>query len=360
MRKLFTFSVGASWNKKFRERKIDKREGFYCFIFLFLSSFLFGMTSPSFALAFRTLEIGKKVPEIQLKDIEGKEFTLSPIKGEKVVLLFWGGDTAIKEKRSLTIMNRLEGLYRRFKGEGLQFISIISDPESREKTKALKQQYSWTHHILLDEKREVYGDYGVYILPTVGILDEEKRLLKAFSFSHSLEEDVEGEVLVAMGKKTAEQWEKERHPKEALLPENKRKAQHHFNLGRNLLEKGSSERAKEEFMKATQLDPDHADAHIGLGMIYLKEKNSKEAIQLFERGIGLNPNLRQGFIGMALALESMGENSKAIEKLEGLLKKGQEMPEIHYHLGRLYEKEGQKEHALSEYKKALQSIFKMD
>jgi len=346
--------------KNFRGEKIDKRDAFHWFLFLFLSSFLFGMTSPSLALAFRTLEIGKKVPEIQLKDIEGKEFTLSSIKGGKVVLLFWGGDSAIKEKRSLSIMNRLEGLYRQLKGDGLQFISIISDPESREKVKALKQKYSWTHHILLDEKREAYGAYGVYIIPTVGILDEEKRLLKSFSFTHSLEEEVEGELLVVIGKKTAEQWEKERHPKEDLLPENKKKAQRHFNLGRNLLEKGSSERAKEEFTKAIQLDPGHADAHIGLGMIYLKEKNPKEAIQLFERGIGLNPDSRQGFIGMALALESMGENLKAIEKLEGLLKRGQEMPEIHYHLGRLYEKQGQKEHALSEYKKALQSIFKTD
>lgn len=318
------------------------------------------MTSPSFAFAFRNLEIGKKVPEIQLKDIEGKAFTLSSIKEGKVVLLFWGSDTPMKEKRSLSIMNRLEGLYRQLKGEGLQFISIISDPDSKEKVAKLKQEHLWSHHILLDEKREIYGAYGVNIIPTVGILDEEKRLLKAFPFTHSLEEDVEGEVLVAIGKKTAEEWEKERHPKEALLPENKKQAQRHFNLGRNLLEKRSTERAKEEFMKAIQMDLDHADAHIALGMIYLKEKNPKEAIKLFERGIGLNPNLRQGSIGMALALESMGENSKAIEKLEGLLKKGQEMPEIHYHLGRLYEKGGQKERALSEYKKALQLLFKTD
>ena len=62
------------------------------------------MTSPSFAFAFRTLEIGKKVPEIQLKDVEGKEFTLSSIKGGKVVVLFWGVDTPIKEKRSLSVM----------------------------------------------------------------------------------------------------------------------------------------------------------------------------------------------------------------------------------------------------------------
>lgn len=277
-----------------------------------------------------------------------------------MVILFWGSDTAVKEKRSLSVMNRLEDLYRRFKGEGLQFISIISDPDSIEKVKKVRQQYSWSHHILLDDKRKIYGAYGIYIIPTVGILDEEKRLLKAFPFTRSLEEDVEGEVLVAMGKKTAEEWEKERHPKEALLPESKKKAQSHFNLGKSLLEKGSSERAKEEFMKATQLDPDHGEATIALGMIYLKERNPKEAIQLFERGISLNPNLGQGFIGMALALEAMGENLKAIETLEGLLKKPQEMPEIHYHLGRLYEKEGQKERALSEYKKALQFLFKVD
>jgi tetratricopeptide (TPR) repeat protein len=329
-------------------------------IYLFLPLLLCGLSSPSSAFAFQTLEIGKKVPEIQLKDVEGKEFALASVKGKTVVLLFWGMDTPVKEKRSLRVISRLENLYRRLKGEGLEFISVNSDPGSKEKVRALKQQASWSHHTLLDDKREVYGAYGTYIIPTVGILDEEKRLLKAFPFTHTLEEDVEGEILVTMGKKTPEELEKERHPKETLLPENKRKAQSHFNLGKNLLEKGSTGKAKEEFLKAIQLDPDHGDAHVGLGMVYLKEKNPKGALPLLEKGIILNPNSRQGHVGIALVLESVGENLKAIEKLEGLLKEQVDLPEIHYHLGRLYEKEGQKERALLEYKKALQSIFKVE
>jgi tetratricopeptide (TPR) repeat protein len=332
--------------------------GFSLFLLLLLS--LPGITSPSSAFAFRTLEIGKKVPEIQLKDVDGKEFILSSAQGKKLVILFWGADTPVKEKRSLSIMNRLEDIYRRFKGEGLEFISIISDPDSKEKVKNLRQRHAWTHPALLDEKREVYMNYGVYILPTVGILDQERKLLKALPFTHSLEEDANGEILVAMGKKTAEQLERERHPKETLLPENKRKAQNHFSLGRNLLEKGSTERAKEEFKKAIDLDPDHGEALVSLGRVCLKEKNPKEAILFFERGVSLNPLLRQGHIGIALALESMGERSKAIEKLEGLLKDHIDTPEIHYHLGRFYEKEGQNERALLEYKKALQSLLKVE
>lgn len=327
---------------------------------LFLSVFVLGLSSFFSAFAFRTLEIGKKVPEIQLKDIDGKDFLLSSIQGKKVVLLFWGADTAIKEKRSLSVANRLESLYQRFKGEGLEFVSIISDSDSREKVKALKQQGSWSHTILFDEKREVYGAYGIYIIPTAGILDEEKRLVKALPFSHSIAEDVEGEVLVVMGKKTAEALEQERNPKETLQPEHRRKAQSHYNLGKNLLEKRSNEKAKEEFMKAIQLDPDYGDAHVGLGMVYLKEKNVKEALPFLEKGISLNPRLSQGHLGMALVFESMGENVKAIEKLEGLVKDQPDMPEIHYHLGRLYEKEGQKDRALSEYKKALHSIYKTE
>ncbi|MEW6374952.1 MAG: redoxin domain-containing protein [Thermodesulfobacteriota bacterium] len=326
--------------------------------YLLLPLLLCGLSSPSSAFAFRTLEIGKKVPEIQQKDVDGKELTLSSIKGGKVVLLFWGVDTAVKEKRSLSLMNRLESLYRKFKEEGLQFISIISDPDSREKVKTLKQQYSWTHPILLDEKREVYGAYGVYIIPTVGILDEEKRLIKALPFTHSIEEDVQGEILVALGKKTAEELERERHPKETLLPENKRKAQSHFNLGRSLLEKGSIEKAKEEFLKAIELDADYGEAYVSLGMVYLKEKNPEEALRSFEKGGSLNPSLRQGHLGLAHVFEARGQNSKAIEKLEEWLKTQKGTPDLHYYLGRLYEKEGLKERALSEYKKALQFIFK--
>lgn len=327
---------------------------------LFLTSFLLGMTPLSSAFAFRNLEIGQKGPEIQLKDSDGNDVVLSMIKGGRVVLLFWGADTPLKEKRSVSVMNCLEGLYRQLKGEGLHFFSIISDPDSREKVNALKQRHLWSHPILLDEKREVYGAYGVHVIPTVGIFDEERKLLKALPYTHNLEETVEGEVLVAIGKKTAEQWEKERRPGEASMPEHKKKALAHFHLGKNLFEKGTFERANEELQKAIQLDPTLAEAYVGLGMIRLKEKKTKEAIQLFEKGIHLNPRSREGAIGIALALESMGEHSKAIERLEGLLRERHEVPEIHYHLGRLYEKEGQKERALSEYKKALQSFFKAD
>jgi tetratricopeptide (TPR) repeat protein len=328
------------------------------FLFFSIPYFLLAIASPSLAFAFRTLEIGNKVPEIELKDVDGKEFTLSSIKGGKVVLLFWGIDTGVKEKRSVSVMNRLENLYQRHKGEGLQFISIISDPDSKEKVKTLRQQHSWSHPILLDEKREVYGTYGVYILPTVAILDEEKRLLRAFPFTHTLDEDVEGGVLVALGKKTAEELEREKRPRETLLPENKQKAQSHFKLAKSLLEKGSTAKAKEEFSKAIELDPNHGDSYIGLGMVCLREKNPKEALPLLEKGTSLNPNSRQGHVGMALALELTGDPLKAIEKLEELLRRQMESPEVHYHLGRLYEKEGEMERALSEYKKALQSLFR--
>jgi peroxiredoxin len=326
---------------------------------LFLLIFFLGFSSSSSsAFAFRTLEIGKKVPEIHLKDIDGKEFLLSSIKAKKTVILFWGADTTVKEKRSLGVMGRIENLYRRFKEEGLDFVSVISDLDAKEKVKILRQKASWSHHVLIDEKREVYGTWGVYIIPTVGILDEEGRLLKAIPFTHSLEEDVEGGVLVALGKKTAEELEKERHPKEILPPENKRKAQSHFSLGKNHLDKGLLEKAREEFSKAVQFDPDYGDAHIGLGMILLREKKPREAIPLFEKGNGISPFSKQGGVGLALALEALGEKIKAIEKLEAQVKAQRGTSEVHYHLGRLYENEGRKDKALIEYKKSLQFFFK--
>ncbi len=335
-----------------------KRQWFSSLFGLWFASILLGLALPSSAFPFRTLEIGKKVPEIKLKDVEGRDFTLSSIQGKKVVLLFWGMDTGMKEKRSVSVMGRLEKLYGQFKGEGLELVSIISDPDAREKINALKKQFSWSHHILLDDQREVYGVYGVFILPTVGILDEEKRLLKALPFSHSLEDDAEGEILVAMGKMTAEELERQRHPKEILLPENKRKAQLHFNLGKKLFDKASRERAKEELSKAVQLDPDYGEAFILLGMVHLKEKKAQEAMEAFQKGIDLAPRSKEGQIGIALSLELMGENEKAIETLEEILETPKNMPEINYYLGRLYEKIGKKEKALEEYKKALQFIFR--
>jgi tetratricopeptide (TPR) repeat protein len=326
-------------------------------LLILLPAFPPDFTASSSAFAFRTLEPGKKVPEIKLKDTVGAEFTLSSVTAKACVILFWGTDTEIKEKRSISLINRMEKLSTNLRSEGLQFVSIISDPGSAQKVKALREQHAWSHRILLDENRQVYGAYGVYILPTIGILDAEQKLVKALPYTHTLESDAESETLVIMGKKSAEELEQERRPAEAA-PENSKKARAHVNLAKSLLEKGRKDGAKEEYLKALQLDPGYPDACVGLGMIHLNEKNVKEAMPLLEKGVTLDPTLTQGQIGLALALESAGEHSKAIDKLEGLLRASQNTPQIRYHLGRLYEQGGQKERALAEYRKALQSLFK--
>jgi tetratricopeptide (TPR) repeat protein len=338
----------------------ERRRSITFFIFLFTMCIFLCFESPSAAFAFRTLEINRKAPEIRLKDIDGREYVLSEAKGKKIVLLFWGTDTEMKEKRSIALANLLERLYERFRSEGLECVSIISEAGYKSNAIALKKKFAWSHPLLIDEKREVYGNYGVYIVPTVGILDEEKRLVQALPYTHQMEEYVEGAVAVALGKKTKEEWEKERRPDEKTLPENRRKAQVHYNLGKNLLEKVSIERAREEFTKAFQLDPEYGEAYVGVAMTYLREKKAKEALPLLEKARGLDPGLVQAELGMALAWEQLEEYVKSITQLEGLLEKRNDTPEIHYHLGRLYEKTGQQERALSEYKKALHTFFRTE
>jgi tetratricopeptide (TPR) repeat protein len=68
----------------------------------------------------------------------------------------------------------------------------------------------------------------------------------------------------------------------------------------------------------------------------------------------------QGYLSRGLAPEKGGDNPRAIEKLEELQDTQKDMPEIHYHLGRLYEKEGGPEQALRDYKKALGPFFQVE
>ncbi len=325
-----------------------------------LGTFVSSVCEMSLALAFRSVEIGKKVPEIRLKTLEGTDFTLSSLKGKKVALLFWWAESAEKEKRSLAVISRLEALHQKFKAEGFEFVSIIADPDAREKVKALKNQYGWTHHILLDEKREANAAYGVYIMPTLGLLDQEHRLVKALPFTHSLPDDAEGEVLVAMGKKTRAELEKERRPEGFAASDEKSKARTHLNLGKGLFQKGADENAREQLTKAIQLDTDCGEAYVYLGLIQLRKKEQRDALDLFQKGLTLDPSSRKGHIGTALALELGNENGKAVRELESLPDNQFDRAEVNYHLGRLYEKEGRKEQALTAYRKALQSIFKAE
>ncbi|MBX9878887.1 MAG: tetratricopeptide repeat protein [Candidatus Obscuribacterales bacterium] len=84
-----------------------------------------------------------------------------------------------------------------------------------------------------------------------------------------------------------------------------------YNLGLTAYKQGSPESAIIFFRRATDLDPDLADAHYNLAVIYQAQKRYKEAIPRFEQVLRVKPTDADAHFQLAIILQETGRLPEA-------------------------------------------------
>ncbi len=108
---------------------------------------------------------------ISLRDLQGRDWTLSDLRGKVVVVNFWATWCPPCRKE----MPDLESLYLRFKGQGLVVLAI-SD-EDGDKVSGFLSERNVTYPILLDPGRKVNDLYRVEGIPKTFIYNRDGKLV---------------------------------------------------------------------------------------------------------------------------------------------------------------------------------------
>lgn len=120
-------------------------------------------------------------PEINLQTIEGKDFKLSDLKGQVVLLNFWAswcGPCLEEFPSMIQLIKSLNG--------GLKLVAIAQDNEKSEIEaflKAFPESKQESIIILWDKDHEVAKQYAVDRLPETFILNKEHKLSRKISGS---------------------------------------------------------------------------------------------------------------------------------------------------------------------------------
>jgi tetratricopeptide (TPR) repeat protein len=128
----------------------------------------------------------------------------------------------------------------------------------------------------------------------------------------------------------------------------------HFLLGRLLLSRpdagpDATERAKQEFLKEIQIDPNNAGAVYILGELDRRDQKWEEAISRYTQAVKLDPNLGEAYLGWGYCLVNLKKYADAIPPLRTAERLMPANPEVHHSLGTALERSGHKDEAQKEF-----------
>src|SRR5437879_3253944 len=149
-------------------------------------------------------------------------------------------------------------------------------------------------------------------------------------------------------------WEPAQLEYEGILEKEPNARGIHFLLGRLLLSRpdageDAAERAKQEFLKELQIDPNNAGAQDILGELARREEKWDEAISRFSQAAKLDPNFPEAYLGWGACLVTIKRYEDAIPPLRVAVALTPGNPAVHHALATALERSGHKEEAEKEF-----------
>jgi tetratricopeptide (TPR) repeat protein len=149
-------------------------------------------------------------------------------------------------------------------------------------------------------------------------------------------------------------WDDAQREYETILEEHPDTPSIHYLLGRLLLSRPDgnaqlAERAKQEFQKELQIDPQNAGAEYILGEMARQESQWDDAIAHFTRATKLDASFGDAYMSLGFCLVSVKRYEEAIPPLEVAVRMQQGNPSAHYNLAVALSRTGKKEEAEKEF-----------
>ncbi len=119
--------------------------------------------------------VGTFAPEFTLKDVKGRDVSLSDFRGKVVFLNFWA-TWCPPCKEEIPSLKKLQVTYRK---KGLVVIGIASD-RSLKQIKNFLKKHALNYTVLIDSDIKITHKYKVFALPTSFLIDRRGRIVKKF------------------------------------------------------------------------------------------------------------------------------------------------------------------------------------
>ncbi|MCK5148834.1 S-layer homology domain-containing protein [bacterium] len=134
--------------------------------------------------------------------------------------------------------------------------------------------------------------------------------------------------------------------------------ENHYRLGMNELEDGHLNRAAEEFMRATALDPDYPGGYAGMGLVHAFKKEFKEALKQADKSLGKDKKFVDGYVakGRIMTLHKKGDDwlKKTLKIFDKGLKLAENNEGLRFYKGIAYKEAFTFRKAASQFRRVIE------
>jgi tetratricopeptide (TPR) repeat protein len=299
------------------------------------------------------LQVGAEAPDFSLRSTTGESRSFNELHGDKLtVVLFW----ATWSRNSQAALSRMEGLYRKYRDQGLGIIAINADsqeisPEAEADITTIAEQLKLDYPLLLDDQLQTFHDYGIIALPSLLVLNSDRTIryeMSGFPLMGA-EEMVDFISATMEGRNPTTEGAK----KAGYQPVPK--ALHYFNMARKTLKSGRMAQSAETwFKKAIEADASFLEPRLSLGRFYLGQREFDKAAEQFSQVLSRDPENAAALCESAMLLARNGKEKEAEARLEKGLEADQYYTPCYYYLGYLKGKRGALDQALPLFDQALE------
>lgn len=123
----------------------------------------------------KVIKVGDQAINFKLENIKGEEMELKDLRGNVVLVNFWGTWCKPCEKE----MPAIQAAYEKYNSKGFDVVAV-NIQESNFLVEKFLTQRNLTFPVLLDKSGVVKDKYGVYEIPSSFFIDRNGKVVKVF------------------------------------------------------------------------------------------------------------------------------------------------------------------------------------